>query len=482
MTPVTTVAELFALYRAPGPPHPVKGVTHDSRRVQPGFVYVALRGQRCDGHRFIPDAVQRGAVAIVGEEPLEPGVPYLRVPDARRALSRLAAAFYGFPSTRLFVIGVTGTDGKTTTSCLVHHLLTRTGRGAGLISTVGLRYGEETRLLEGHFTTPEAPEVQAALAEMVRRGLTHAVLETSSHALAQHRVADVAYDLAVWTNLSPEHLDFHGSLEAYFQAKAALVNRAGFSILNAGCPYAMRLTHRPHTTYGVQAGAYRAVRVRESTDGLRFTLEAPGFTGEAFLPMIGRYNVENALAALAAAHRAGVPLEEALPALARFSGVPGRMQILQAHPIRAVVDFAHTPKALAKALTALRPTTPGRLIVVIGAAGERDPAKRAPLGRTAVTLADFAVFTEEDARSEDVHAILQEMERGAREAGGVRGTHYALKPDRRDAIRYALSLARPGDTVVFAGKGHERTLERADETLPWDEAEEVRKALGIAID
>ena len=470
-----TLKELFAHLNKEAPPTPVTGVTHDSRRVRPGYVFVALKGQKHDGHRYIPEAIERGAVAVVGEEDLSLPLPYARVPDARRALSLLSAAFYGFPSRRLKVVGVTGTDGKTTTSHLIHHVLNALGVRTGLISSVGYAFEKEWRYPEGHFTTPEAPELQAVLAEMVRRGETHAVVETSSHALAQHRVADVDYDLAVWTHLSPEHLDFHGDMESYFEAKASLVRRAPFAVLNAACPFARRLTERPHLAYG-EGGDIWAEELVEEPGGLKFLVRTKsGEAYPAYLPMIGAYNVENALAALGAASALGLPLGEATRALASFPGVPGRMQILAAEPVRVVVDFAHTPPSLRRALKALRPTTQGRLLLVIGAAGERDPAKRRPLGEVAGELADVVVFTEEDSRSEPTEAILAELETGAR---GKNAEVY-LEPDRCQAIRLAARLARPGDTVVLAGKGHERTLERANEVIPWDEAACARAAFGL---
>jgi len=468
------LATLFAALGRKAPAHPVEGVTHDSRKVQPGFVYVALRGRRHDGHAFIEEALRRGAVAVVGEADLDLPVPYARVGNARRALSQLSATFFGHPSRKLTVIGITGTDGKTTTSHLLHHLLSALGKRAGLVSSVGYAIGSEWRFPEGHFTTPEAPELQAVLAEMAARGLSYAVVETSSHALAQHRVADVAYDIAVWTHLSPEHLDFHGDMEGYFEAKASLVRRAPLAVLNAGCPYARRLLDQPHITYG-EGGAISAERVQEGPEGIRFSLVLEDERIPVFLPMIGAYNLENALAALTTVRALGFNLQAAARAMESFPGVPGRMQVLAAQPVRLVVDFAHTPEALEKALTALQPTTAGRLIVVVGAAGERDPMKRRPIGAVAARLADIAIFTEEDSRSEPTEAILAELADGAR--GGAASVH--LEPDRAAAIRLAARLARPGDTVLFAGKGHERTLERGGSVLPWDEAAQVRDAFGV---
>jgi UDP-N-acetylmuramoyl-L-alanyl-D-glutamate--2,6-diaminopimelate ligase len=475
-----TLRELLAPFGAAAPDVAVRGVTHDSRRVAPGYVFVALPGQRFDGHRFVPDAVKRGAVAVVGARELEPGVFYLRLPEARLrpALARLAAAFFGRPSEKLWVAGVTGTDGKTTTAFLLRHLLAAGGRPAGLIGTVGYDVGAGLAFPEDHFTTPEAPEVQQLLANMVAAGLGHAVLEASSHALAQHRLDEVAFDLAVWTHLSPEHLDFHGDMEGYFRAKARLVERAPLAVLNTACPYAMRLADRPHLSYG-PGGAFEPGELREEANGLVFEFTSPEGRYEARLPMLGRYNAENALAAVAAAHAAGMSVADAAQALESFAGVPGRMQTIQTEPFRVVVDFAHTPKGLAATLSALRPTTRGRLIVVIGSAGERDPGKRAPLGRTALEHADLAVFTEEDSRSEPVEEILAEMARGAEEAGGREGERFWLEPDRARAVGLALELAKTGDTVVLAGKGHERTLERAGEVLAWDEAALARRLLGL---
>jgi UDP-N-acetylmuramoyl-L-alanyl-D-glutamate--2,6-diaminopimelate ligase len=465
----------------------VRGVAQDSRLVREGFVFVARPGGRDDGHRFIPQALAAGAVAVVGElaeevrqvQPWRGAVPYIQVPDARAAVAKLAASFYGHPSRALAVIGVTGTDGKTTTSYLLHHLLSAR-HPTGLLSTAGVKVVDNPLPLHGHFTTPEAPEVQALLAQMVAAGCTHAVLESSSHGLAQRRLDEVAYACGVWTNLSPEHLDFHGTFTAYRDAKAELVRRAKLSVLNAddeAFPF-FASQARELVRYGAAEGVeYRLLTVREEPGRLVWALEVAGKRYEAELPMVGRYNVHNALAAVAAAHRAGVGLEPLLERLASFPGVPGRMQVIQQKPFAVVVDFAHTPVALEKALLAMRPQVEGRLVVVIGSAGERDPNKRTPLGAVAARNAELAIFTEEDHRSESLTMILQQMAEGARAAGGVEGEDFLLVPDRREAIRQAVALARPGDLVLLAGKGHEATLEREDEIIAWDEAEEARRAL-----
>lgn len=470
---------LFAPYRLTVPRLRVSGITHDARRVRPGWIYAALLGARHDGHTYLPQALKQGAVAVVGQAPLSLPVPYLRVEDARVALAELADRFFGHPSGRLTVIGVTGTDGKTTTSFLIRHLLAKSGREVGMVGTIGVALGKDWIYPKGHFTTPEAPELQQRMHQMVEKGLEYAILETSSHALAQHRVDQVDYQLAVWTQLSPEHLDFHGDLEQYFQAKASLVEQAQFAVLNVGCPFARRLFRHPHLSYGTGPADFRATNITESAPGLLFHLDAPGFSGPVALPMIGRYNIENSLAALAAVYHSRISLAQAVEDLASFTGVPGRMQIIQAETLRVVIDFAHTAGALRGTLEALRPTTRKRLLVVIGSAGERDPRKRAPLGAVAVRHADFAIFTEEDYRSESLVGILAEMARGATEAGGKKGRDFTIVPERQSAIRHALALAGPGDTVVLCGKGHERSLERDNEILPWHEDEEVRQALGI---
>ncbi|MFC4452619.1 UDP-N-acetylmuramoyl-L-alanyl-D-glutamate--2,6-diaminopimelate ligase [Deinococcus sonorensis] len=460
-------------------PH-VTGITHNAGWVQPGDAFVAIRGARADGHHFLAQAAERGAVAVLGEglpDGLTSPLPYLTVPDARAALADAAAALSGHPSRQLQVVGVTGTDGKTTTCWLTVHLLRSAGLACGLLSTVGYQLPDgQTRHFPAHFTTPEAPQVQATLRALVDAGAQAAVLEASSHALALERVRAVAWDVAVWTQLTSEHLDFHGTLEQYFAEKRKLVERAPFAVLNLDDPWTAQLMHLgPHVTYGEAEGAdWRASHLQERHDGLHFRVDSPLGELQAILPMIGRFNVHNALAAMAAAARLGATPSQLLAGLASFGGVPGRMELVPGgQGRRVVVDFAHTPPSLEKALSTLRATTPGRLIVVIGSAGgPRDPSKRAPLGEVATRLADHAIFTEEDHRDTPLQQILDEM------AGGAAGrSNYELIGDRQQAIQRAVQLARPGDTVLLAGKGPEDTLERGDRTVPWNEVAEARAAL-----
>jgi UDP-N-acetylmuramoyl-L-alanyl-D-glutamate--2,6-diaminopimelate ligase len=473
----------------------VTGVAQDSRRVQPGFVFVARPGEATDGHRFVPMALARGAVAVVGEASEETRrayswhgqVPYVQVADAKLAVAKLAACFYGYPSQSLYTLGVTGTDGKTTTCFLLHHLLS--GKySTGLLSTAGIRAKGEEVGLEGHFTTPEAPQVQSLLARFRDAGCMCAVLESSSHGFAQQRLAEVNYNIGVWTNLTPEHLDYHKTFEAYREAKLTLMRRAEVSVLNADDPSfeIFAQTSKRVVSYGVESPEvnWSASEVEVHSGYLRWklTVNLDGDMTEttATLPMVGAYNVSNALAALAAAHEAGVDIHLLLTRLATFPGVPGRMQLVQREPFAVVVDFAHTAPALAKALAALKVQGRGRLLVVIGAAGERDPGKRAPLGEAATKHAEIAIFTEEDCRSEDVNGILRQMQTGAEAAGGQMNETFFLIPDRREAIRKAVAMAQMGDTVLLAGKGHETTLEREGEVLEWNEAQEAKKALAAS--
>jgi UDP-N-acetylmuramoyl-L-alanyl-D-glutamate--2,6-diaminopimelate ligase len=459
----------------------VLGITHDSRQVQPGFVFVAIPGvplpsrPPLDGHDYIPQALERGAIAVVGTRPnLELPVPYLSVPDARAALGDLAASFWDHPAKKLEIIGVTGSKGKSTTSTLIHHLLEHAGVKAARMSTVGVRFAGNDEILPGHFTTPESPQVQELLARFVAAGCTHAVLEVSSHALALERVRGIPYKVGVWTNLEPEHLDFHGTLEAYGREKLKLLERSHWRVLNNEDEFA-RQTKFPNTYWYGKGGEWTAQNVVESALGLEFDVQSPYGDFSVRVPMIGQFNVLNSLAAMAAFSLTdGFNAEEIRSGLESFPGVPGRMQMIQTQPFRVINDFAHTENSLRAALEAVRHTTSGRVILVVGAAGERGEERRTGLARVAAQLADVTIFTEEDHRSESLEAILETMRSEFMRSSG--GEHQ-LVPDRREAIQKAIRLAQPGDTVLLAGKGHERTLERDGLTLPWDESAEARIAL-----
>jgi len=483
-----------------GPPlagRAISGLAYDSRRVRPGNLFVALPGLRVDGMRFIPAAIDHGATAVLCQQrPAqdgEPAVPHLVVPDARAAMADAAAAFHGHPSDHLHMVGVTGTDGKTTTGFLLHALLQATARPAGLIGTVGFRVGD--RAIENHLhqTTPESPDVQQLLATMVEAGLEYAVLETSSHALMLDRVRGCRFDSAILTNITSDHLDFHGTLENYRAAKARLFAGLGGDPPRTAAPIA--ILNRDDASYDAMAAAsaapvlsygrhpdadVRATDVVIAASGIRFRAVTPAGVVELRSPLTGDFNVSNLLAALGFAVARSIPLDAAARALGTLQGVPGRMQRVEAgQPFAVVIDFAHTPDALAKALDTLRAVTPppGRLIVVFGAPGERDRGKRPVMGRVAAERCDLVVLADDDPRSEDRHAIIEQIAAGARAAGLREGQTLLPRPDRRAAIATAIAAARPGDTVLLAGKGHEQSITSGDVVQAWDEEAAARAAI-----
>ncbi len=487
-----------------GPDPEITGVVYDSRLAAPGSLFVARkhRGYTHDPHEFAAQAFANGAVAAVVQRqvPAPPGVPVVVVPDPARALGWLAAALHGFPAAGLGMVGVTGTDGKTTTCALTTSVLEGAGFATGMISTVASKGAGELRPNEAHTSTPEAVEVQALLAETLAGGGQRAVVETTSHALDQQRLAGCEFDVAVVTRVTHEHLDYHGTYAAYLEAKAGLLDllrpdgahpkREPWpkrAVLNADDASYEPLAARspvPVLTFGVDSprAEVRAFDLRPAGWGTSCRVVTPWGEGRLDLPLPGAFNVYNALAAIAAGGTLGAPLPAALDALRRHQGVAGRMQRVEGgQPFAVVVDFAHTPDALTQALTALRSQTAGRLIAVFGSGGERDRAKRPWMGRVAARLADYFVLTDEDPRLESREAILEEIAAGAREAGAAEGERFVRVPDRGQAVFAALAQARPGDTVLLAGKGHERSIIGAEGdrliTYPWDEREAARDAL-----
>lgn len=477
----------------------VQAITSDSRQVRPGTLFVAIRGATVDGHHFIAEAVARGAVAVVGTAEPQPAwfakrtVPYVQVPDARQALALLAAALHGFPSRRLRLVGVTGTDGKTTTVNLIYHLLGAAGHRPGMVSTVAARIGDQELDTGLHVTTPEAPEVQSYLAQMVAAGCDVAVLEATSHGLHQGRVAACDFDVAVITNVTHEHLDYHGSWEAYLDAKAILFRSLAGSARKLGQPKVAVLnaddaSYEPlraipadqHLSYAVdtaQADLW-AEQVRCEPGHLSFLVHTPLGSAQVTSPLVGRFNVYNLLAALGAGLALGLPLEVMAHGLAHAAGVPGRMErIDRGQDFLALVDFAHTPASLARALEAARLLTAGRLIAVFGSAGLRDVQKRALMAEIALQQADYTILTAEDPRTESLEDILEEMARGARRAGGREGHDFQRIPDRTAAIVQAVELARPGDVVLVCGKGHERSMCFGTVEHPWRDQEVLAWAL-----
>jgi UDP-N-acetylmuramoyl-L-alanyl-D-glutamate--2,6-diaminopimelate ligase len=464
----------------------IGSIAYDSRQVGPGALFFAVPGDHVDGHDFIADAVAAGAAAVVAERET-PGlaVPQLVVARTRDALADAADAWYHRPSERLEVIGVTGTDGKTTTCYLAVAALEAGGRKSGMIGTVAVRVGDRVLANEDRNTTPEAPELQGLLAEMLDAGNDSVVMEATSHGLAQSRVRNCRFRVAIVTNVTSEHLEFHGTLEAYRAAKAMLVEEAPTAILNADDPAFGYFRDRARdrvVTYGTDASAdVRPTSIDARADGTTFTAITPSWSGEVRLQLPGAFNVHNALAALALAEVEGIDPATAAMGIGGVEGVPGRMERIDVgQPFGVVVDYAHTADSLAKMLRTLRPLTHGRLIVVFGSAGERDRVKRPAMGKIAAELADLAIVTDEDPRLEDGHAINEAIAEGARAAGARDGTNLWVIDDRRAAIAHAIGLARAGDMILLAGKGHEGSIFYANEKRWWDEREVARQELAAA--
>jgi UDP-N-acetylmuramoyl-L-alanyl-D-glutamate--2,6-diaminopimelate ligase len=477
------------------PEVPVTGVVFDSRSVQPGNLFVALTGGSVDAHRYIPAAIEKGAAAVVGMRDFENlPVPYLKVNDSRRALAYLSAAWYGFPAHQLTVIGVTGTDGKTTTSNLLYRILIQAGLRAGMISTVNAVIGNDLIDTGFHVTTPEAPDVQRYLAQMVDAGLTHVVLESTSHGLAQHRVTACEFDIGVVTNITHEHLDYHGTYEAYRAAKASLfTGLAGTPLKRQGNPrlavlnrddssyaYLADVTKVRQTAYSLHPGAnWAAQDIHYEKGKLNFVVKGAGFAQPVATNLTGMFNVSNCLAAFSAAVEGlGIAPETAAAGIASLEGIPGRMeQIDLGQNFTAVVDFAHTPNALKVALETAREMAAGRVITVFGSAGLRDREKRRLMAEVSVQLADITILTAEDPRTESLSEILAEMADAAQKQGGVEGQTVFRTEDRGDAIRSAVQIAQPGDIVISCGKGHEQSMCFGTIEYAWDDRTAMKAAL-----
>ena len=489
-------------------------ITPDSRQVIPGALFVAIPGVNVDGARFIPDALARGAAAIVTETVLLSTVhcPLITVPNARAALAHLCAAWYDFPSRKLRVIGVTGTDGKTTTCHLIASILQSAGHKVGTITTIGATIGETEVDTGLHTTTPDSPDVQRYLAQMVDAGMQYAVIEATSEGLAQRRLDAVEFDVAVVTNITHEHLYYHQTWENYRDAKAMLFRALGTSyrkprtakvaVLNANdnargvFDYLRQIAadeqiiystddQRPTTDENSSSAVsgQRSVvsifarNIHHSPHGLRFSVVTPFGELEIASPLIGRYNVANILAAIGAGLARRIPFDAMREGIARVRGVIGRMEILQREPFTVIVDFAHTPNALQNALETARELARARVIVVFGCAGLRDVQKRAMMGEIAGRLADHIVVTAEDPRTESLDAINAQIIEGLKKAGRLETRDYHVVVDRAEAIAFAIEHARAGDVVIVCGKGHERSMCFGTTEYPWSDQEAVRTAL-----
>jgi UDP-N-acetylmuramoyl-L-alanyl-D-glutamate--2,6-diaminopimelate ligase len=471
----------------------ISGVCHDSRAVSPGDLFVAWSGGRFDGRAFAPQAVERGAVAVIapGDRPaeLDPKVPWLSAANPRALLGTLAARAYGHPDRELILAGVTGTNGKSTVATLLAAIFEQAGLSAGFIGTLGYRLRGAS--FPGERTTPEASDLFRTLRAMREAGAAAVAMEVSSHALEQGRADGAAFDLALFTNLSRDHLDLHGDMESYFAAKRRLFERlkpGGRAVINVDDEYGRRLAaDLPEAwTYSVDSGE-ATVSARDAKldrHGLAATVVvADPESGdldefEIASPLLGRYNLSNLVGAIAGAlalRTVEIPRSGLVAAAAAQRPVPGRMEPVECgQPFAAIVDYAHTDAALTAAISSVREIAPGRTIVVFGCGGDRDPGKRPVMGRVAGELADLAIATSDNPRSEDPHAILAAVEEGLRATGR---NNYLLIPDRRDAIRTAIAAAEDGSAVLIAGKGHERDQTIGDRRLPFSDHEEIERAL-----
>lgn len=472
----------------------IQGIAYDSRKVENAWLFVAVPGVHTDGRRFITDAAKRGAIVALGEATSEQlPIPYIEVSDVRTALANLACAFYSYPAQQLCTIGITGTDGKTTTSNLITTIFEAAELRTGLMTTANFKLPGQEWENTTRQSTLEAVEIQQFLRQMVEVGVTHGVIEATSHGLVLQRVHGCAFDVGVVTNITQEHLDFHKTLDAYRRAKArlfemldplrdkgigshpvAILNRddISYDILKPYCRV-------PILDYGLDTpAAVRAVDVQLEAHSTRFRVIFPDAEQVIETQLVGRFNVSNCLAAIATAYSQGVPLDAIARGLASVKGVTGRMEsISEGQAFAVIVDYAHTAESLEKILATLRPLTKGKLLVVFGSAGERDRQKRPVMGRIAARMADFFVITDEDPREEDREKILREIAVGAEAAGKRQGQDFLCIADRTEAISVAIAHAHEGDTLVLAGKGHEQSIIVGREKLPWDDRKVARDLL-----
>jgi UDP-N-acetylmuramoyl-L-alanyl-D-glutamate--2,6-diaminopimelate ligase len=458
----------------------ITGIVYDSRHVESGSLFLALHGEKTDGFTYIEDAIQRGAAAVVSQMPCVFGgsFPCIHVADARLAMAQLAGRFYDHPATRLCTIGITGTNGKTTVSFMLREIFKAAGRRPGLLGTVRYEIGD--RVLPASRTTPEAPDIQAMFAQMDRVGCDSVIMEVSSHALAQHRVDGILYDAAIFTNLTQDHLDYHGTLEEYFNVKSRLFNQVRrFAVINSDDLWGRRLLSDKkflagRVSYGFEEGSeVRGLNPVTDTRGSRMHVQSPWGDIEVTLQLIGHFNLYNALAAFAAAAALGIPVQIIVKALGEMQCVPGRLEAVpNTKGKRVFVDYAHTDDALFNVLETLRAITPGRLIVVFGCGGNRDKGKRPLMGKVAARLADYSIITNDNPRNEVPEKIAAEIA-----AGFDSERKYEIMLDRKAAIARGLGLIGKKDVLLIAGKGHETYQEFNGAIVPFDDRDAVQEAL-----
>ncbi|MEA4812821.1 MAG: UDP-N-acetylmuramoyl-L-alanyl-D-glutamate--2,6-diaminopimelate ligase [Anaerolineaceae bacterium] len=487
----------------------ISGIASDHRKLCPGYAFVAIKGASSDGLNFLDEAVKAGAALVISDRPKPEGInlPYLQMKgEMHQVLAYLAAALHGFPARKLRMIGITGTDGKTTTSTMVYQILRHAGKKVGMISTISALMGDEALDTGFHVTTPDAPDIQAYLGQMMSRGIEYCVLETTSHGLSQGRVIACDYDIAAVTNVTHEHLDYHGSYQAYLKAKGLLfemlsqtpaksIGNLRLAVLNKDDESYSYLKHvSPPNQVAYSAfneAELWADRIEDTPSQLRFICHHGSAAYPVHTSMAGLFNVSNALAALSVTCLGlAIPFETAMEALSGMEGVPGRMQKMElGQNFQAIVDFAHTPNALKVALASARNQTTGRVIVVFGSAGLRDREKRKMMPKVALQMADLTILTAEDPRTESLDSILEDMAEAARSVGGVEGkdacnlhgddsvANFWRVADRPDAIRKALRMAKPGDLVISCGKGHEQSMCFGTQEYRWDDRIAMQAAL-----
>lgn len=464
----------------------VRGLAYDSRAVEPGTLFFAVPGAHLDGHGYVPAAIEAGAIGVVVEREVSGiSAPQLVVDRSRRALADAADAWFGRPSEQLTVIGVTGTDGKSTVTSLTAEMLWACRWHPGQIGTVFTGTFDELVPNLDRTTTPESLELQGLMARMVAAGNDSVVMEATSHGLALERTRNCRFDIGVVTTVTSEHLEFHGTVERYRAAKALLIQEAPIAVLNAddaSFAYFRERAGGRVLTYAIDGAAdLRAGNLEADAAGTAFHLDSPRWQGAVRVELPGRFNVSNALAGLAVIEALGLDVHHAAGVLGTTAGVPGRMERVDAgQPFSVIVDYAHTPDSLHKVLDILRPLTAGRLIVAFGSAGERDSTKREPMGRVAAEHADLVIVTDEDPRLEDPRAINEQIADGARSAGGRDGETLWVIDDRAEAIGQAIHLAKEGDVILLAGKGHEQSIVYGAEKRPWDDRAAARDALAAA--
>ncbi|HHX02345.1 MAG TPA: UDP-N-acetylmuramoyl-L-alanyl-D-glutamate--2,6-diaminopimelate ligase [Firmicutes bacterium] len=469
----------------------ISGLSYDSRKIKPGELFFAIRGFKTDGHNYVKDAIANGAVTVVVEQiqNVDPDITQILVSDTRAAMGKMAAAYFNYPSRRLRVIGVTGTNGKTTTTYLIKSILEQAGYGVGLIGTIQILIGNKA--VPARRTTPESLDLQAILAEMIAHNLDYAVMEVSSHALELNRTAGLEFDTAVFTNLTQDHLDFHQCFEHYFQAKAKLfaglmqepAKDGKVSIINVDDPYGLKVagcSTAPVYSYGIEQPAQVSANdVRVSSKGVQYRLHTPFGDVDLDLNLTGLFNVYNTLAACTACLAAGVGLSDLKAGLEKVTGVPGRFELVDmGQDFAVIVDYAHTPDSLANVLRTARSFADNRVIAVFGAGGDRDRAKRPLMGKVAAELSDYVILTADNPRSEDPVRICHEIEQGMLPVLAQKTSlKYVIEPSRSKAIEKAIRMAKAGDVVVFAGKGHETYQEFKDHTIDFDDRAEARRIL-----